>query len=396
MEPYLKKIINAAIFILTAISVPAQQNVAHSEDAPGKITGIETGYIFKQIDAVKNIDRTKAASLKKCLASQLKIFYAHPLLNPPKGFTVSTAFGISKDPFAKNISFPSCSLSFGLYYLNKDAKTGEIKTSMDGTLVGLETNAEDHFFRQVGNFWDECSNTNFPLFFEQPPISDSTADYIELNFKKYGYDAIAPDKPFRIVKRNDRPLFVPLNRKEFLQFLIAAKKYQILEDEKKIPEIQKEIKETQQTLKAPGSYMTEDVLKALAVAVTKMEKNIAEDKEGIKKEQEKIKEYQSMIDAMPSQEANSPVRLDENKKMVDFDPLSRMVPAGRMEGVGLYKINPDYYDRSPGAPGAQLIFVYYEIPNLSAFEKTNLNYLEKNTITIFNEINYHQLKESMR
>jgi hypothetical protein len=99
---------------------------------------------------------------------------------------------------------------------------------------------------------------------------------------------------------------------------------------------------------------------------------------------------------MLSQEANSPLRLDENKKMFDFDPLSRMVPAGTMEGVGLYKINPDYYDRSPGAPGAQLIFVYYEIPNLSAFEKTNLNYLEKNTITIFNEINYHQLKESMR
>jgi hypothetical protein len=71
--------------------------------------------------------------------------------------------------------------------------------------------------------------------------------------------------------------------------------------------------------------------------------------------------------------------------MVDFDPLTRMVPVGRMEGVGLYKINPDYYDRSPGAPGAQLIFVYYQIPNLSAFEKTNLNYLEKNTITIFNE-----------
>lgn len=396
MKSHLKKIINAAIFILAAISVSAQQKVVYSEDAIGKITGIETGNIFKQIDAVKNIDRMKAASLKKCLASQLKIFYAHPLLNPPKGFNVSTGFGISKDPFAKSILFPSCSFAFNFYYLNKDIKTGETKISMDGTLVGLETNAEDHFFRQVGNFWEECSNTNFPLFFEQPPISDSTADYIELNFKKYGYAAIAPDKPFRIVKRNDRPLFVPLNRGEFLQFLIAMKKYQIREDEKKISEIQKEIKETQQTLKTPGSYMTEDVLKALAVGVTNMEKNIAEDKEGIKKEQEKIKEYQSVINAMSPQEANSPARLDENKKTVDFDPLTRMVPAGRMEGVGLYKINPDYYDRSPGASGAQLIFVYYQIPNLSAFEKTNLNYLEKNTITIFNEINYHQLKESMK
>lgn len=396
MKSYLKKIINAAIFVLTVTSVSAQQKVVYSEDAPGKITGNETGNIFKQINAVKNIDRTKAASLKKCLASQLKIFYGHPLFNPPKGFNVRTSFGISKEPFEKNILFPSCTLAFGLYYLNKDIKSGETKISMDGTLIGLETNAVDHFFGQVGNFWQACSNVNFPLFFERPPISDSTADYIELDFRNYGYAAIAPDRPFRIIKRNDKALFVPLSRKEFLKFLIAQKKYQIADDEKKIPDLQKNIKQSQETLKNPPSYMTEDVKKALSDGIKNIQKAIDDIKEGILKEQEKIKEYQSLINAMPAPEANSPARLDENKKTVDLDPLTRLVPAGRMEGVGLYKINPDYYDRSPGAPGAQLIFVYYQIPNLSAFEKTNLNYLEKNTITIFNEINYHELKESMK
>jgi hypothetical protein len=95
-------------------------------------------------------------------------------------------------------------------------------------------------------------------------------------------------------------------------------------------------------------------------------------------------------------ESASAARIDEDKRITGFDQSERLVSAGRMEGVGLYKINPDYYDRSPGAPAAQLIFVYYEIPNLSVFEKTTFNYLEKKTMDIFNHIDYHQLKESMR
>ena|SRR5665647_1807555 len=46
---------------------------------------------------------------------------------------------------------------------------------MDVTSIGMETNAVNHFFGQVGNFWKHCSDGGFPLFFEQPPISDSTA-----------------------------------------------------------------------------------------------------------------------------------------------------------------------------------------------------------------------------
>lgn len=396
MKFYLKKIISVCIFFSATISAFAQQKVVHAEDAVGKISGDLTEVYFKRIDAIKNIDRSKATSLKKCLASQLKIFYSHPLFNPPKGFNARTAFGITKDPFAKNILFPACSFDFGFYYLDIDNKTGGIKVSLDGTSIGIATNDENHFFRQVGNFWEDCSNVNFPLFFEQPPITDSTADYIELDFRNYGYAAVAPDKPFRIIKRNDKPLFVPLSRKEFMQYLIAQKKYEIREDEKTIPDLQKSIKESQGTLKNPPAYLTEDVKKALADGVSTIQKNIDGIKEGIRNKQQKIQEYESRITSMSAEEGASPVRLDENKKTTGFDQLQKLVPAGRMEGVGLYKINPDYYDRSPRAPGAQLIFVYYDIPNLSAFEKTAFNYLEKKTLDIFNQIDYHQLKESMK
>lgn len=391
---YLEKIILSSFIFITTISGSAQTKVVHAENAVGTIIGNQTSYIFKRIDAIKNIDKTKAASLKKCLASQLKIFYSDPLFNPPKGFTAKTGFGISKDPFQKNILFPDCSFSFDFYYLEKDVQAGATRVSMDGTSIGIGTNGEDDFFRQVGNFWEDCSKADFPLFFEQPPITDSTQDYIELNFKNYGYPAIAPDKPFRIIKRNNKPLFVPLSRKEFLKFLIAQKNYEIREDEKKIPDLQKDIKESQETIKNPPSYLTKEVIKSLADGVAQIHKSIDQIQKEISNKKEKITEYQSYMNAMSASEASSPARLDEEKIIDGFDKLKKLVPYGRMEGVGLYKINPGYYDRSGG--GAQLIFVYYSIPNLSVFEKTEFNYLEKNTMDIFNNLDYHKLKESMK
>ena len=178
--------------------------------------------------------------------------------------------------------------------------------------------------------------------------------------------------------------------------MIAQRKYEIREDEKSIADLQKSISQTAETLKDPPSYLTEEVKKALADGVTKTEKTIDQIKDDVRVKQQKINEYESMITGMSAEEAASPVRLDENKSIPDFDDSKRLVPPGRMAGVGLYKINPHYYDSSSAASGAQLIFVYYKIPNLSVFEKTEFNYLEKMTMDIFNHIDYHQLKKSMQ
>lgn len=198
------------------------------------------------------------------------------------------------------------------------------------------------------------------------------------------------------MKRNNRALFVPLTRKEFVQFLIAQKKYQIKEDEKTIESLQKSLKQTQETLENPPSYLTREVLKVLSDGVVITQKQINSEKTDIGNKQVKIKECENIINGMTTQEAASPARIDYNKKIEDFDKLKRLVPVGRMEGVGLFKMNPGYYDRSAGAPGAQLIFVYYQLPNPGIFEKTEFNYLEQKTMDIFNQLDYHQLKENMR
>jgi hypothetical protein len=381
------------LFCLNISQALSQSKIKHAEDAIGKIKNSSPEIFFKRVDAVKNIDKVKAASLKKTLAKELNILFSQPVFNPPKGFVVKTGFGINNDPSQKNVLIPECDFAFNFYYLVQDGNGG-IKESMDGTVLGIETNTISHFFEQVGNFWEDCSNAKVPEFFEQPPISDSTADYIELDFSKYGYPAIAPNRPFRIIKRNPRPLFVPLTRKEFVEFLIAKRKYEISEDEKEIAYNIKSLKEPEETLKNPPSYLTQETIAALKAGMQNIQKANETLKHQIADKAEKIREFQNLASSMSSTDAASPARLDYNKGKA-LDAIEGLVRVGRMEGAGLYKINPGYYDTSPAAPAAQLIFVYYQIPNLSIFEKTSYNYLEQKTINLFNQLDYHKLKESM-
>jgi hypothetical protein len=119
MDFCFKTIIYCCIFLVISIPAFTQVNTVHAEDVTGKISGIEPGVFFKKIDAVKNLDKTKVASLKKCLNAQLKIFFSDPLLNPPIGFDAKTGFGISTDPFEKVVPFPACSFLFNFYYLER-------------------------------------------------------------------------------------------------------------------------------------------------------------------------------------------------------------------------------------------------------------------------------------
>jgi hypothetical protein len=389
---YQKYIAVVLLFCLNISQALSQSKIKHAEDATGKIKNSSPEIFFKRVDAVKNIDKVKAASLKKTLAKELNILFSQPVFNPPKGFVVKTGFGINNDPSQKNVLIPECDFAFNFYYLLQDGNG--IKESMDGTALGIETNTISHFFEQVGNFWEDCSNAKVPEFFEQPPISDSTADYIELDFSKYGYPAIAPNRPFRIIKRNPRPLFVPLTRKEFVEFLIAKRKYEISEDEKEIAYNIKSLKEPEETLKNPPSYLTQETIAALKAGMQNIQKANETLKHQIADKAEKIREFQNLASSMSSTDAASPARLDYNKGKA-LDAIEGLVRVGRMEGAGLYKINPGYYDTSPAAPAAQLIFVYYQIPNLSIFEKTSYNYLEQKTINLFNQLDYHKLKESM-
>ena len=388
--PTCKNITVFIAFISSTNCVFSQGHTIYAQNAIGKITGMRTEIIYNKIDAIKNIDRSKIPSLKKSISNQIKIFHADSLFHPPKGFIAQTSFHTEGDPFAKTVAFPPCVLSFGFYYLENDDKNDNVKKSMDGTLMGMETNNLLHFFRQVGNYWKDCDELNLPLFFEEPPISDSTDDYIELDFRHYAAPHITPNAPFRIVSRNHRPLFIPLSQKEFMKYLIARKNAELKTHQSNIKDDKKTMNDQEKLLSNPSfQSMTETIKKT----IEQIQKNILQEKDNIKTVQQLLNQYQKTASSMSSQEATLPVRVDDNK-IFSADPLRALVPLGRKEGTALYKINPDYYDTSTGSSGAQLITVYYSLPRDFGSEK--LNYLEQKTVVIFNRLDYHALKMSMQ
>lgn len=371
----------------------SQKYTVYAQEATGKTTVVNSDLINKRIQAIKNVDKGKVTSLERSLNSQLKILFSDPSFHPPKGFIAESSFNIESDPFLQSVSFPACSLSFDFYYIENNTKTGNQKKTMDGTHLGLETNNILHFLRQVGNYWKDCDELNLPLFFEELPISHSTTDYIELDFKRYGFPHIAPDKPFRIILRNDKPLFIPLTRREFIEFIIAKVRHKINNTRKQIMDIEKDSLEAWKLILHPDPYATEPLKKILRIRIEADRKNITVEQFTVNDMDEKLKQYNKALASMSVAEASSAVKIDYRKN-VFADPLHAMVPIEKPGGTGLYKINPDYYDRSPTSSGAQIIIAYYSLPR--DFGPSSLNYLEKKTVELFQHLDYHALKIRMR
>lgn len=391
MSRIFQKIGCGCIVVSMAISARAQQPAFPLRNETGKVIGGEPGVISKAIDRLRTPDRARAASLKKCLEAQLRIFYQDPSLRPPKGFVAQTSFQLTEDPMAGRAGLRACVLATGLYYLERDPGSGGVKKSMDGTLIGIETNHLNHFLGQVGNFWSACDELKVPEFFEELPVSDSTGDYIELNFKQYGFPHITPDKPFRIVPGNSRPVFVPLKRKAFLEFLIAGKNKELKDCQNNIRDDEKIVVEQKKLYTDPLMKSSQSVI---ANTLVKEKQYIADEKEKIGQLRLRIADYESVLARMGAAEAAAPVRLDYGKYL-SSDPLEGLLPVGGKGGTALFTVNPDYYDASGRAPAAQLIIVYYSLPNAAGFAPSHLDYLQQTTEDLFRHLDYHALRMSM-
>lgn len=384
-----EKLLCLLLIALMSQAASSQVRTSYAEEATGKILGNNTTLFTKTVAAAR-LSAGQKASLKKCLSAQLSSFYSNPLLNPPKGFSAEARFYMP-DAYGTHSDHPPCVLTFGLHYLEKTA-SGDTKRSMDGTLLGIETNNLSHFIRQVGNFWKQCDELKVPLFFEQPPISDSTADYIELDFSRYGYPHITPDKPFRIVLRNKRPLFVPLTRKEFLAYLVAKADADVREQVVGITDTKKLITEQEKLLSEPALQSSRALIES---TIAKLRQQVSLQAEELEKLKGLGTSYRRRAAAMPAGEASSPARLDYHKDVFE-DPLQALVAAGINKGTTLYKVNPAYHDTSPQASAAQLVIIYYTLPRPRAAGEANLNYLEKKTEALFKRIDYRTLKMAMQ
>jgi hypothetical protein len=340
-------------------------------------------------NVIEGLSKTQAISLKHEIAGQLAIFYKLPQLEPSKGFITHIGItGEGPDQFNKLLS-PKASVAIGMSYLEKD-NAGEVKNAeISGASIYIKINAINELTTPFANDFDKLK---LPEFFEAVTFHDSTADYLEMGWNLKN-DPYAPQNhPLRIIKRNNRPLFIPLSRKEFLQYVIAKKAREIKDQNETIETQQKDLASTKKSINDP-SY--ESVKKILSESVAAKEKNIEEDKEVLKSLENDLSQYQQILNSMSTEEAQSPARIDKDKQMVKFDLLNELVPVERYDGVPLYKINANYFDKSPGAPVTQLISISYSIVYSALVTESEINYLNRSTIDMYNQLDYHALKESM-
>jgi len=357
--------------------MPAQVRIEHAEHTQGTLKKDQQALKF--IRTFKYLSDAKAASLANTVNKIMDFVCQSSQLNPPVGFDAEVNVAASNLEF--KTATPQLEVFCYLRYLIK-GNDGRVKKSMDGADLNLCINRFDAF-SQAGNYWQACDQLKLPLFFEEIPLSDSTNDYI--SFKYAGHD-------IRMVLANKKPFFVPLTRKEFIQFLIA-RGGQALKDDQEALEASRKSKATITKLMATEN---ESDKAYSASALKSIDDGIGQWQKNIEQQKIEIRSCQSFLNAMTPQEASAPARMDYNKKSnsQQFGGLGQLVPFGRSEGVMLVKINSGYYNKSSQAPVAQMIMVYYAWPTVGFAQDPD--YLQQKTIDIFNQLNYHQLKESMK
>lgn len=382
MKVFPKNLICLAVLLLPYNLLSAQVKIERLPDAPGKLIRSHNSVQF--LNKFKILPASKVSSLASEADKMMDLICQSPHVNPPIGFNAEVHVAASDEGLKEKE--PRLEIFCYLRYLAKDSRYTGVKESMDGADLYLYIN-DFEIFDQMGNYWQDCSKLNFPLFFEEPSLTDSTSNYIEFQYK---------GGPIRIVMAGNKPLYVPLTHKDFLKFLIARDQYRIKDYEKTIGEMEKNIKQNQETLANPPSYVTDDIKKALADGIANSNKYIMQTEDSIKKIKEQIRGYQQYVSSMAPGEAAAPVRLDYNKNDdgIAMGGVGQLVPIGRKEGVLLVKLNPSFYNYSPDAPVAQMIVMYNTLPAWE--DRKQPDYLEQALQDIWNHFDYHSLKESMK
>lgn len=374
-------------WLCPSLSLRAQVRIEHAAQVQGKLTRHRQVAAF--LRGFKAMPEARSASLAATADKALDVLCSPQQVRVPRGFDVDA--GVSADGIGLKADAPFLRVVASFRYLEK--RSGVVKTSLDGADLFLEINALHGFFDQVGNFWKDCYQTHFPLFFEEVPVTDSTADYLEINFRQYGFPYVSnnlKDSPIRIIRANDKPLWVPLTRKEYMQFLVARYGYQIQQDRETIRDLKAQMAETKKNMEDPVFKAVRQTLQGtLAIS----EKNIDKVNSDIAVLQGKAAHVRQVMAAMPPRASAAPARLDYQRKSDEFGGLEQLVPAGSGEGVMLTKLNPGYYHKAANAPTAQLITVYYSWPTLGFAQDPD--YLQRAVLSVFRGLDYHALKAAM-
>lgn len=378
MKSLIKKLFFLTVMVMPFILLSAQVKIENVPDAPGKL--IRNNNTLQFINSFKVLSTTKATSLANTANKIMDIICRSPHLNSLVGYNAKVHMSTSGSDLKEKE--PAAEVVFYLRYLVKDSRYTGIRESMDGADLYLNIN-DFGIFSQMGNYWKECSDLKFRLFFEEPALTDSTNNYIEFQYK---------GDPVRIVMAGNKPLFIPLTRKELIQFMILRQEQAVKSDNEAI----KTSRAGEESIKKLMVAWNESDKAEAASSLKSMDNDIKQFQKNIERSEKEIADCKSLLNSMSPQDAIAPARLDYNKKSTaeGMASLERLVPVGRREGKLLVKLNPSFYNHSPNAPAAQMIVLYYAWPSVGFTQAPD--YLQQAILDIFNNMDYHQLKESMK
>ena len=378
MKSFIKKLFFLIVMLLPCMLLTAQVKIENVPDALGKLVRKHNTLQF--INSFKILPAVKAASLASIADKMMDIICRSPHLNSPVGYNAKV--NIAASDLGLKEKEPCLEIFCYLRYLVKDSRYTGIKESMDGADLYLYLN-DFGLFHQMGNYWEDCNKLKFPLFFEEPLLTDSTNDYIEFQYK---------GDPVRIVMAGSKPLFIPLTRKELIQFMILRQEQAVKSDNEAI----KTSRAGEETLKKLMVTWNESDKAEATSSLKSMENDIEQFQKNIQRSEKEIADCKSLLNTMSPQDASAPARLDYNKKSTaeGMASLERLVPVGRREGKLLVKLNPSFYNQSPGAPVAQMIVLYYAWPTVGFTQAPD--YLQQAILDIYNHTDYHALKKSMK
>ena len=128
----------------------------------------------------------------------------------------------------------------------------------------------------------------------------------KLPFNK-GYYA---DFTFRIVRGNNRPVFIPFTRKQYLEYLIAVEKLKIKESEEKTADFKQELADARKRL---AGEKKDDIQKIIRIGIEGTEKAIAREEKWMGEYNDKINGYRAGLADMSAEEEKLTAYVDMNR-----------------------------------------------------------------------------------
>lgn len=336
-------------FALATLSLQAQ-SVKLSE-VPGKITGLPVNGSFTGVTGPAATVKTFNTTFGKLLDASM----ASKPLSTPVGFEVKFFANISK--FQPQLGEKRNTGTFNIFLFNYMVNQSGLMKKVDEApaFIKMYLNATDFFTQTAGFFGAYDERLGIPHPFQSIPVVDSTEDYTTYSFKGYPFNkGYYADFTFRIVRGNNRPVFIPFTRKQYLEYLIAVEKLKIKESEEKTNDFKKELADARKRL---AGEKKDDIQKIIRIAIEGNEKAIAREEKWMSDYNDKINGYRAGLADMSAEEENLTAYVDMNRTA--NARTERLVAPGRREGYALYVVNRHYYDNTQPPMKTQSVMVCY-------------------------------------